>query len=236
MKRTILFLAIAALFASCAEEEETKQYVSDVFVVSKVINGDTLFAVDGTVYCDTKIDSVRGEGVYYKGFNHTFTKCDNSGFLFEYRTPDSLYQGRIPAASEYKLSVYHPDGTKNILTDELNTLAIMPAVIDSFGYNKFDKKIYIRWTAVKNAEFYSVRAANSKGEIIFNSSNLIYQSIAYAMDQNTQGWYNNAIPSIGDTLSLYVIGLLFEEKASVSYNNNYQAMSFSEPQKVVWGK
>lgn len=236
MKKAVLILAIAALFSSCLDEDTTTQYVSDMFLVSKVIDGDTLFAIDGTLYSDNKIDSVRGEGVYYKGFNHAFTKLDDAGFFFEYRTPDLLYQKNIPAASEYNMTAYHTDGTKKTLTDEVSTLAIAPAVIDSFGYDRFEKKIYLDWTKVNNAEYYSVRISNTKGEIIFNSSNLIYQTQTYSIDEFTQGWYNNTLPNYGDTLSLCVIGLLFEENASVSYNNNYQAISFSETQEVVWGK
>jgi hypothetical protein len=231
MKNLKWILLSVWAFTSCIDTEFQRQYVSDLVLVTKAINGDTVFAIDGYISTNDNADSVRVTGKTFLGFNKLFKAYEGNSKFFEYSTPDSAYSKIVPVTSDYTFTIYHSDQTVEYQYDRLSTLSLKPATIDSVRFDtKFDQ-VDLYWRKVDGAESYMVQFFRN-GEIVYRSPNLIPSLRLFSVNQSSSvQWYKTV--EKGDTLQVRLVAIAFEDEYKAS--DNYQAMSFSGFSDIVWG-
>lgn len=231
MKNVLWILLSVLALTSCTNSEFERQYVSDLMLVTKVINGDTVFAIDGYISINDDADSVRVKGTTNLGFNKKFKENEDSPRFFEYTTPDSLYSKIVPATSEYTFAIYHTDQTVEYQYDRVTTAKLKPPVIDSVRFDKNYNQIDLYWEKVDGVGTYILQMYRGD-EIIFRTPNLIPTLEVFSINKSSSVyWYKNV--EDGDTLKVRIVAIAFEDEYKSS--NNYQAMSFSGFTEVVWG-
>lgn len=231
MKNLKLILISVWVFTSCMDTEFQRQYVSDLVLVTKAINGDTLVAIDGYITTNDNADSVRVSGKTFLGFNKLFKAYEGNSQFFEYSTPDSAYSKIVPVTSDYTFTIYHSDKTVEYQYDRLSTQTIKPATIDSVRFDTKFEQVDLYWRKVEGAESYMVQFFRN-GEMVYRSPNLIPSLRLFSVNQSSSvQWYKTVAK--GDTLQVRLVAIAFEDEYKAS--DNYQAMSFSGFSDIVWG-
>ncbi len=226
----VILLSVWALVA-CTNMELERQYVSDLILVTKVINGDTVFAIDGYISTNDDVDSVRVKGTTNLGFNRKFKANEISSRFFEYSTPDSLYSKIAPATSEYTFTIYHSDQTVEYQYDRVTSAKLKPPVVDSVRFDTKYNQIDLYWRKVVGVETYIIQIYRGD-EIIFRTPNLIPTLTSFSINKSSSvQWYKNV--EDGDILNVRLVAIAFEDENKTV--NNYQAMSFSGFSQVAWG-
>lgn len=231
MKNLLGILLSVWALAACTNMELERQYVSDLMLVTKVINGDTVFAIDGYISTNDDADSVRVKGTTNLGFNKKFIANELSNRFFEYSTPDSLYSKIAPATSEYTFTIYHSDQTVEYQYDRVTSAKLKPPVIDSVRFDAKYNQIDLFWKKVEGVETYIVQMYRGD-EIIFRTPNLIPTLTSFSINKSSSEYWYKSVED-GDTLNVRLVAIAFEDDYKTV--NNYQAMSFSGFSEVVWG-
>jgi len=232
MKQLRFFaIAVAALvMISCDKNDEQATGVGDALVVSKLSGTSTVYGVSLYAYTYSEFSSVKA--VSSLAADHTFNLKSNQGYKtsFYYETPDTEFSTTKPAASTFTFSAVFENGVTQDFQDVLSDKALLPAVIDTLGYDSVLHLLTINWSSVANADSYSVNILDGT-RVVFGSPELVKTAKTYSLIASGSGWASGFTPVSGKTYTVRLHAFLYEPGG---HGYDVQAISIVE-KSVVWG-
>ncbi len=226
-------LMVLTGFTSCIDLESDPVFFSDVFIVSRLINGDTLYSVDAQVQCNMPMKSVVMESEKNAGDIQLYPLYSDSA-MFEYATPLQNYKPQIPGQGYYYFNITLPDNSTHSHSDLLNSNVLKPFSLDSLYYNGNEMSTTFDWPSVTGSDYYYARVMKHD-TIVFNSGWINNEFTSIKLTPNSLGWYSDFTPKAGDSLQFVVFAIIAED---MMYNNmlEIQSVAFSSPSAFVWGE
>jgi hypothetical protein len=226
----LLGLIMAFFFHSCVNLEQEKTVIADAFITSKIINGDTLFAIEAYVRSNATMDEVTFE-LPDKSKKLELINVNNVGSLYEYIAPNNDFSATRPTKGNYTFQIEFSDNTSQNLTDNVSDSVLLPITIKEIKPDLVEKNVFIDWAKVSGANYYIIRI--EKSDTIVFISDLIHADYSSAkINANTVGWVNNYLPKSGDQLNVYLSSLM-KESGTTEFLE-VQAISYSEIKPVAW--
>lgn len=234
MKRTILlfllFLGSFVTFFSCIDLDTEDQNLPDVYICSKVVDGDTLYALGGYVTSNTTMKSVTMKSPD-GSFSADFQKMDYYGYYFEKKISEEDFVSQKPVKGYYKFEITYDDLNTCDTSDYLSTEVLSPIKIEEVKPNSENQSIGISWVKNSIADYYIVRIFRNDS-VIYISNNIDPGYSSMNVYAASSGWTVDESPETGDSLSIMMTGVLIE--SSVSEYAEFQSVSFSSGVGVVW--
>lgn len=234
MKKSNSFLVVIAgvlitLF-SCNDPEIEKQNLSDAFIISKIVDDDTVYSLGAFVSSNTAMKSVtmrNPDG----SLSIDLKKSDYYSLNFERQIKDEDFTKIKPTVGKYKFEITYGDATTTDTADYVSSDVIEPVAINRVEYDSEYKSIKISWVKNQKADYYIINFFRHD-TIVFqsNSINPAYSSIH--IFENTPSWYKSVNSNPSDTLQVIVSAFLVENKNSM--NAGLQALSLSSKVDFVF--
>jgi hypothetical protein len=233
MRTALFFVLIITGFSSCIDLETEPVFFSDAFIVSRLVDGDTLYAVDAQVQCSVPMKSVlmncdknEDEFQLYPLFTDSM--------LFEYTTTIQNYKAQVPGQGYYNFQITLSDKSTHSHFDIINSRFLKPFSVDTIFYYPGEMSTTFDWPAVLGANYYYARVLKNDS-ILFNSGWINSEFTSIRLTANSLGWYSAYTPKEGDSLQFVVLAVLAEDHM---YNNmlEIQSVAFSSNYGFVWGK
>jgi hypothetical protein len=234
MIKAIKFFSIAAVsiftFFSCINLDTEKENLSDAFICSKIINGDTVYVLEGFVQSNYTMKSVILKNPD-KSLSFDLSRASYSGGYFERVVKNEDFTPQIPATGNYSFEIVYDDGTTVEATDYLSADILKPVEIKDVTPVPDNQSIVVDWVKNTKSDYYNVRIL-SKDSIIFLSDLIDSAYSSIKIFAYSYGWNSNISPEAGDSLQVVVTGILSE--IGNSKYMEVQSVSFSLPVGVVW--
>ena len=229
-----LFLAMISLFflGSCIDLDTKPAYYSDAIILSKIMDGDTVFALDAQAQSNMQISKVTFQGTALNAPIELYNISSDST-VFEYITPESGYQSQPPASGSYVFNIVLKDGTAHSETEYIGSKWLKPFTLKDFSFNTNDLLATVEWPSVQDAGYYNVRFLHNN-KVVFNSRLINKEYTTVTIPQNSTEWVGNYVAKTGDTLSVVVLAILLEDSAFDVLK--IQSISYSNQIDFEWGK
>lgn len=235
MKANILFCAIimAIFFNSCIDvDSDEPQFYVDAYVISQVIDNDTLYAIEAQLQCSQAISSASIScSLWDTDAVMENISVDNT--IYGYSQDSSGYQKTIPQAASYVFTIKLADGTSYTKTESVKASALAPFEISDIT-PIYSGAMMFSWPDIEYADYYSVRLI--KNDTIVYNSGIIENTNSLTVSKSNSGWYDSSnLIEDGDSAKVYVFAIMAE---SYIYNNvvKIQSMSYSDVKSFVWGE
>jgi len=220
-------LFMVGILSSCLNLDVEKEAISDVYIISKIENGDTLYALNSYVNSNDYLSSVSLK-FPESSEEIKLTKCTSS--YFERAGIDSLFTKQKPQAGNYIFTINYEDGTSvtsiNKLTDKIAGFVTVKKAEPVEGGGAMS----IEWSKDTNADKYMIQILK-KDVVVFSSGQLDSVYSGATVYTYTTGWATNANPKDGDSLDVVVKGILLD--GSEKYIQ-FQSISESVRKPIVW--
>lgn len=231
-----LLLAVLALtigVTSCLDIESDPVFICDAFIVSRIIDGDTLYALDAQVQSSQAMKKVTMTGGDIETSISLYPISTDSS-VYEYSAKDEQYKSTVPEADYYLFSVVLNNNSTYSLSDAVLAKSLKPFTIDSIYYYSNDMTMTFDWPVVTNASYYYARIIRND-TIVFDSGLISNEFTSMKLTSTSSGWYNSYKPGAGDSLVFSAMAIMKED---VIYNNylEIQSLSFSDFMPFVWGE
>jgi hypothetical protein len=232
IKTTFFYLSTLffglGLIQSCVNLDVEKQYIADVYITSRIIGSDTLFAIESYVNSNTIMTNVKMKNP--DSSNEVDLKMVTAGY-YDYAGLDSLYSSKKPQTGNYSFSITFDDATTATTLDKLTADIAKPVTIKNVAPNEEGGSLEVAWQKNKDADMYIIKIMR-KNNVVFSSGFLdsIYSSAT--IFTFSSGWATNANPQGGDSLEIYVSGVI-RDKAETNYTK-FQSISQSIGKPFVW--
>ncbi len=231
MKRR-LNLAIAALiisiFASCESEDIIPVARGDAFIVTKIIDTDTLYALSLHANANAPMASVTATSEDEDDGIYTLSPDNTNTYDFFYEPEEEDFSTDIPTIGEYNFIANFQTDDADLSTDILTDDVIYPAKVTTVSF--VSSMLNIEWENDDSIDTYIIALYNEDGNIIFASSPMSGQSHDYQIYADLYGWANNIAPTAGSTYKLQVNTYQYEAgKVGI----NLQARSIYE-KSIIW--
>ena len=226
----IILIMIAVFMASCIKDENQSSGVGDALIVTKKIDGNTVYGISLYAYTFSSFQSVKVVSEAHIDKTYTLKSYNGSKTNFYYETPDADFTATKPEASTYDFSAIFENGVSNGFLDQLSALTLPLPNIEKCEYNLTKLQIEVNWTLLTEADNYAITILDGS-TIVFGSTQLAKTIKAYAISASGGGWAAGFTPQNGKTYTVRLLAFMLEP-AGDSYN--VQATSISDS-TVVWG-
>jgi hypothetical protein len=226
----LLFSGSSLTFFSCIDLDVDKQTVADTFISTKIIDGDTLFAISGYVSSNTTMKSVTMKNPD-GSLPVDLKQIEYYGYYFEKALNDKEYTSQKPAAGKYQFEIEYEDKTTCDTTNYVSADILAPIEIKEIKPNSTNKSIIINWVKNSVADYYVVRIFKNDS-IIYITNEIDPGYTSMIVYNYSNGWVNNYYPEAGDSLEVVISGVLYESGSS--QNTQFQSVSNSSEAGVVW--
>jgi hypothetical protein len=231
IKKSVFYLSafffIVGSFQSCISLDVEKEAISDVYVVTKILNGDTLYALDSYVNSN---DIMTAVSLKYPESSREISLTKYTSSYFERAGIDSLFTKQKPIAGNYIFTINYEDGTNvttvNNLTNKIAKFVTVKKAEPADGGGAMN----IEWSKDTNADKYIIQILK-KNVIVFSSTQLDSVYSGATISTYTTGWANNANPKDGDSLEVVVKGVLLDYSGKYT---QFQSVSESASKPIVW--
>jgi len=219
--------SLIGLLYSCVDLDVEKQYLADAYISTKIIDGDTLFAIESCIQANDIMTGVKMKNP--DSIEVNLKKISAS--YYEYIVADSFFTSQQPHTGNYIFSVFFADETAVTTVDNLTADIIKPTQIKEVKINNVDKIVSVEWIKNDKAVYYTVKIL--KNDTILYSSGLISDGYSSATIYPYSGnWAINKNPKGGETYDLIVSAILTEKDATKYFE--IQAISQSSKSTFVW--
>jgi hypothetical protein len=229
IKLCLLTVSIFTLF-SCVDLDTEKENLSDVYISSKINNGDTVYLLQGFVQSNYSMKSVILKSPD-KSITYDFTKGSSSGGYFQREVTNEDYALLKPASGNYSFEILYDDGTTVEAIDYLTSDVIEPIKITEVIPDSVNLAVVVSWVKNTKTDYYTVRILN-KDSIIFLSDLVDPDYSSVKIFPYSYGWSSNLIPEDGDSLQVVVSGI--QRESGDSKYMEIQSVSSSLPFGFVW--
>jgi hypothetical protein len=234
MIKTIKFLSIIVVsflaFFSCINLDTEKENLSDAFICSKIIRGDTVYALEGFVQANYTIKSAVMKNPD-KSLSFDLKQITYSGGYFEKVVQNEDFTTQIPSTGNYLFEIIYDDKTTAEATDYVSSEILKPVTLKDVTPDADDHSIVVDWIKDSQADYYTIRILE-KDSILFLSDLINPSFTSMKIFNYSSGWVTNFSPEAGDSLQVMVSGIL-KENGDSQYLE-VQSVSFSLPVGVVW--
>jgi hypothetical protein len=226
---SILVVSIITFF-SCVDLETEKETLSDVYITTKINNGDTVYLLEGFVQSNYSMKSVILKNPD-KSITYDFTKSSSSGGYFQREVTNEDYTLIKPASGNYTFDILYDDGTAVETIDFLTSDVIEPIKITEVIPDSINLTVVVSWIKNTKADYYTVRILN-KESIIFLSDMIDSTYSSVTIFTYSYGWSSSIIPEDGDSLQVVISGI--QRDSGDSKYLEIQSLSSSLPVGFVW--
>ena len=232
MKGSIKYICgifFISILTSCFTLDSEVDNYSDVYITSKIINNDTMFALGAFSQSNNSLDSVTLIGPDNRKYSLIQFKTFS---YFEKEIDSSEYINSVPTIGDYTFTYYYSDNTsaEEIVTLE-NTLADI-STIDSISVDDDYNTITVYWQKANDVDYYSVRIYD-EDSAIFLSDLITSDTSAYNISTVSSTW--TTYPEDGKTYNLEINSIKLDLYNYTNYIN-YLCISSSEQVDFVWPK
>jgi hypothetical protein len=234
MKKISTFLIIVTgsfiTFFSCINLDVEKEILADAFIASKIINGDTIYAIGGYVSSNTAMKSVTIKSPN-GNFSAELKKTNYYGGYYERPLNDEDFSKIKPSKGNYKFEITFDDDTKSDTTDYVTSDILEPIEIKEIKTDDINNSVLVDWVKNKNADYYTISIYRNDS-IVYYSNQIDPGYSSVEIFAHTNSWETNINPNPGDSLQIIVSGVLRESGNSLY--PEFQSLSLSSKVDVIW--
>lgn len=214
MKKLLYILPLFVVgFIACEEAEDVRSALTDIYIESKVIENDTVFALAYVCQANIAIESVNVANIAqsseleltaYDKYNTTFVKFAN----------DSEFQSEVATNGVFVFTTKFTDQTEAIRNEVLSGDIIYPAKIDQEAtlWNDQKNQFEFEWNDVAGFSYYALRLYDDTGLRVY-ASHLIRGASSYQvkLPENDDYWLEDYEPQEGATYTVEVAAYRAED-------------------------
>lgn len=230
LQNCFLIATFVFTFFSCINIDSQKEKLTDAYICSKIMNGDTVYALEGYVKSNYAMKSVVMKNPD-QSLSFNLLESSYSAGYFEKEVKDEDFKLQKPATGNYLFEISYQDGTSVEATDYLSSDILEPIGIKSVTPDSVAQSVVVEWVDNTKADYYTVRFLKHDS-IIFLSDWIDPSFSSIKIYASSYGWATNITPEAGDSLKVIVAGILLETGNTVYLET--QSVSFSLPVGVVW--
>ena len=228
MPYSLLLLLIIAGITSCESEEIIANARGDAFIVTKIMDGDTVFGLSLHAVGNSPFSSVIASPNDDQGQLYQLDPYLGSSYEYYYEEDD--YSTELPYVGDYEFEAVFQSGDEDTSTDVLADEIIYPPVITMSEFTSSDSQINLEWELKDDVDYCIVAIFDEGGNLVFVSESLVGNSNSFQIYPLTDGWISGGSPEDGDLLNIELAIYMYEEgKTGV----NIQAKSITNT-TVIW--
>lgn len=227
LSTVILLVGIMLGLFSCKSEEVLPIVNSDVFVITKKVDGVVMHGLGLHTYANVTMNGVVAEDEM--GESYILRAYNNYTLEYYTETDSEDYSTDLPESGLYTFSVALNNGEILTVSDDLEGTYIEPVNFTTCEYDPNNNRINVVWEA-SNEEDYSVLILrNSQGAMVYYSNTLGTSVVSGSI--TTSGWSGDYAPVAGETYTVE-LGMYVRESDESSL---LEAKAVTT-QDVVWGE
>jgi hypothetical protein len=230
-KYLLLIISTILTFSSCIDLNTEPRYFADAFIVSRIVEGDTLFAIDAQAQSNMPISKVSLRSDNSESTIELKSITPDST-IFEHITPITNYFKQLPKAGSYIFDFVLQNGTQNSDYEVIKSKWIKPFHISSISFNSNDMSETFDWPEVTDANYYYAQLVRND-TIVFKSGLINKEFSSVKVYPNSNGWMGSYVAKTGDSLTVFIMAILAEDS-----NSGYleiQSISYSDSVDFAWG-
>lgn len=221
-------VVIAITVTSCFSLDSETEIYSDVYIMSKLFDGDTMYTLGGFASANKSMDSA----ILVTPENTEYSLIQLSTLAyFEKDMSNSEYSNSMPTLGDYQFIYYFTDGTSDGETVSLINDTVSITSVDSIVIDDIYDEITPYWKNVDNADYYRICIYDNAGEAIFMSTYFAADTCAYTISTSTSNW--GSPPEGGEKYYLEVDGVTLGLYSSSS-NWDFYNIACSDTLGFTW--
>lgn len=230
IKPAAALLSSALLVSSCVNTEPDTTGYGDVYILTEIVDGDTLKGLGLHAFSYSEFTSVNVEFSGPQGQTYVLEPYMGYNQDFVWTTPANEYSETLPAAGDYVFNATFRNGEVKTFYDKLYSTLVYPPLITKCEMNASTREVELKWNKVSNADSYNVKLMNDEGDILFVSR--VYNNLTeeYRFSKNTDGWQAASYPADGDSVVVELVAYLLEP---ATMSNDLQCIGKSK-KTIVW--
>lgn len=232
-----LFALSFGLFAlvSCDKNDDPTptplKAVVDVFIQDIKPDGGVKYAIHVYASANYEIKSakVTAPGTNGKVYQLTATSKKDQ-FIFVPQAAE--YTTELPAKGDYSFEIISTSGEKITGKDVVGDEKLTPIAIKTAAMA--NNLLKTTWDKVQGSDAYLVRLYSAnKAEILFQSTTLASDKVAYEFGATTSGWATGKSPVVNTNYVVEFVGAKFETGVTVDKGNNVQFITL-DSKTIKW--
>ena len=231
LAKAAAFAAVLFVSASCMDNDVDLVGYGDAYILTEVVDGDTLKGLGLHAYSYSDMATVRANLKDVTNPVYDLTPYLGYAQDFTWSTPLSQFSSSIPTIGEYIFNATFKNGEVLTFSNRLTNSYILPPEIESCTFLLTSDRIDIDWKSVAKADSYNIKLLDDEGKILFVSPLYNNTINTYSFGMTTQGWMPGSAPSDGDTVTVELAAYLMEKNTS---EGDLQAISKSRV-TLTWG-
>lgn len=232
--KPIFLLFILLLAIACNDKNDDDSTVlGDALVVSKKSGNNTVYALTFYAYAYSSLKSVKVTGVVNPISVDLSTTGNYSSAYFVKEPTDNDFSTTKPSPDTFTFNAEFENGNKYVAQDILTADILEPVTIETCKYNVTNARAEFIWTALSNADSYSISIIDESGNQVFMSNTIANSYTKVYLESNTTGW-KTGDPIAGKTYTVRFFAYKFEDSNNPD-SYNVQSTSYSQA-TLVWGQ
>ena len=231
-KISALLIALIAL-SGCSFLDVEPGYVVDAYLTTRVINGDTMVAINGNAQSNVAVKSVRMYNVDGK-FEYDLKNLYSDGSGFEFFADTADYMTSFDDEGLVYFEITHENGDFGLQPDYLYSDLLLPfeikeVVPDTLHYHSGQTETVL-WDEMEDVAYLNLTMTLADTLIYFHPY-VTYDNYCN-INSLDNWWINNYTPQEGDTFKVYMSALMLEYGASSI--SEIQCVAYSPGFTFVW--
>lgn len=222
----LLVVLVGLGLFSCKSEEVLPIANSDVFTLTKNVDGVTMYGLALHTYANVPMNAVTATDDL--GDIYTLTAYNNYTYEYYTETDADNYTTTLPETGTYTFSVKLTDGEVLTVSDVLEGTYIQPVDITTCAYDADYNRIDVEWDSSDEEDYSVIILRNSDGNMVYYSSTLGTSVVSAYITSSS--WVSGYEPVDGET---YTVELGMYKKAT---DSDYLDAKAVTTQEVVWGE
>ena len=232
--KPIFLLFILLLAISCNDKnDDDSTVIGDVIVVSKKSGDNTVYALTFYAYAYSSLKSVKVTGVVNPVSVDLTSTGTYSNFDFIKVPTDNDFSTTKPSIDTFTFNAEFENGSTYVAQDILTSDILEPVTIETCQYNVTNDRAEFSWTALTNADSYSIDILDDSGYQVFMSNTIANTYTKVYLESSTSGW-KTGYPVTGKTYTVRIFAYKYEDSNNPDLYN-VQSTSYSQ-NTLVWGQ
>jgi membrane-bound inhibitor of C-type lysozyme len=225
MRKLLLVFIVLGVF-SCKSEEVLPIANSDVFILTKKMDGVIMYGLGLHTYANVQMSAVTAEDE--TGEVYVLKAYNNYTYEYYIETDAGDFSTTLPETGSYTFSVTLTDDQVLTVSNGLLGSYIDPVEFTTCEYDADNNRIDVAWDSSSEEDYSVLILRNSDGTMVYYSSSI--SSSTTSAKITTSGWVSGYSPVAGDT---YTVELGMYQKESDS-DILIEAKAITS-QEVIWG-
>jgi len=232
--KAIIVLLVLSMAISCDKKNDEDTTISgDVVIVSKKSGDNTVYALAYYAYSFSSMKSVTVTGIANSTQVNLISTSTSASDYFAKEPTDNDFSTTKPLQDTFTFNAVFNSGSTSVAQDDLTSVILDPVTILSCQYNLANARAEFSWSALANADSYSIAILDDSGKIVFVSNAFANTNTQVNLTASTSGWSANN-PATGKTYTVRIFAYKYEDSTNFT-SDNIQSTSYSQS-TVVWGQ